>query len=297
MDETTNEVTREDEELVSNILDEFDSDSWDDDDADFDLSEEGSEADDGPIDGDEPDGEEEGQPEADEDESGEVEADDQTEKPGKEAETGNQRFRINYLGNEEEYDLAQMTELAQKGRNYDHVVEERDRLKGEVGKGKHDDFLEELARRAGLSVEEQIDRTRAIWLMNDEFDKGNEISEADALQRIQREKTTQSEPKEQKAAEPTNEDKTNQMIDRFLAVYPDVKATDIPREVWDSARQTGDLLGAYQALEIRRLRTENEKIRQDARNEQNARRSTGPRKSSGSTKEKDDFDAAWDSEY
>ena len=297
MEDTITEVTREDEELVSDILDAFDTDSWDDDDSDFDLSDEGSGADDGPIDGYDSDGEEEGQPETDSDEDGESGSEEgQTEEPREEAETGNQRFRINYLGNEEEYDLAQMTELAQKGRNYDHVVEERDRLKGEVGKGKHDDFLEELARRAGKSVEEQIDLTRAMWLMNDEFDKGNEISEADALLRVQREKKAPAKIEDAKSAEPP-ENKTNQMIDRFLAVYPDVKATDIPKEVWDSARQTGDLLGAYQALEIKRLRSENEKIRQEARNEQNARRSTGPRKSSGSTKEKDDFDAAWDSDY
>ena len=288
MEET--EVMRDDEQLVSEVLDEFDADSWDDD--DFDLSDEGSETDDGPIDSDEPEGDEEGQPDTDrEGEDGEPE--DQTEEQGEETETGNQRFKINYLGTEEEYDLAQMTELAQKGRNYDHVVEERDRFKGEADK--HSKFLKELADRAGLSIDEQIDRTRAMWLMNDEFDKGNEISEADALLRVQRAKSEAPDRKEEPEAKET--DKANQMIDRFLAIYPDVKATDIPKEVWDAARQTGDLLGAYQSLEIKRLKQENERIRQEARNEQNARRSTGPRKSSGSNKEKDDFDAAWDSDY
>lgn len=42
----------------------------------------------------------------------------------------------------------------------------------------------------------------------------------------------------------------------FLSAYPDINAQDIPPEVWDDANRSGDLLGAYRAFEIRKLREE-----------------------------------------
>lgn len=282
-----NDVQEVEAEVAEEELDGFDE-AFDDD--DFDLS--------GESEGEEPQEEsegesEDGQPEDDTDaeQNGEAEQE-QSEEPGNEAEEGNQLFKIKYLGNEEELTLEQMTELAQKGRNYDHVVEERDRLKGESGRQR--DFLQKLADRAGVSIDEQIDLTEAMWLMDEEAEKGNTLTEAEALLRVQRSRNQPSETKTEEAQEPQNN--AINMIDRFLAAYPNVKYQDIPVDVWNTAMQTGDLLGAYQAEEIRKLRAENEKVRKEAHNERNSQRSTGPRKSSGSSKPKDDFDAAWDSD-
>lgn len=276
-----NEVLEAEVEEVSDELGDLFDKAWDGDDTD-----------DGPIDDDTTDEVEEGQPDDDHSET-EAKEEDKSEEPRAETEEANQLFKIKYNGNEEELTLDQMTELAQKGRNYDHVREERDNLRGKTKDAEEKlAFLEDLAKRAGLSVQEQIDRTRALWLMNDEFDKGNEISEAEALLRVQRERNTPVEQEKQEPQEPNND-----IIDRFLAVYPDVKATDIPQEVWESARRMGDLLGAYQAFEIKRLKQENEKAKQAAFNEKNAQRSTGPRKSSGANKVKDAFDEGWDSEF
>lgn len=47
----------------------------------------------------------------------------------------------------------------------------------------------------------------------------------------------------------------------FLSAYPDINAQDIPPEVWDDANRSGDLLGAYRAFEIRKLREELEQLR------------------------------------
>ena len=282
MDENTNEVEVEvtDEDLAG-----FDE-AWDEDVV------EGTEEDDEPVVDEKPDQDEDGNPDPDHEEDSDEPAED-SEEPGAETETGNQRFKIKYNGTEEEYDLDQMTTLAQKGRNYDHVVEERDSLRGKAKDAEGQlAFLKDLADRAGLTVEEQIDRTRALWLMNDEFDKGNEISEAEALLRVQREKKAVEQEKKE---EPQNEN--DAIINRFLAVYPNVQATDIPTEVWDAAQQMGDLLGAYQAWEIKRLKEENEKVKKEAHNEQNAKRSTGPLKSTGTKRVKDDFDEGWDSEF
>lgn len=52
----------------------------------------------------------------------------------------------------------------------------------------------------------------------------------------------------------------------FLDEYPDISPNDIPQEVWDCANQSGDLLGAYRAYEIRRLREELEDLKKNAEN-------------------------------
>ena len=52
----------------------------------------------------------------------------------------------------------------------------------------------------------------------------------------------------------------------FLSAYPDINAQDIQPEVWDDANRSGDLLGAYRAFEIRKLREELEQLRKNADN-------------------------------
>lgn len=269
MDEN-NEVLETEAEVSEEVSESFD-DSWSLDDEGFDLTEEDT-------------GEEDGNAQPESDESEETDA--ETEEPGDEGEEGNQLFEINYLGNKEQLTLKQMTELAQKGRDYDHVREERDKLKGESGKYANADkqlaFLKDLADRAGISVDEQIDRTRALWLMNEELDKGNDITEEEALKRV-------------KENNPEQKDYTPQ-IDRFLSVYPDVKWDDIPQEVIENTvRLGGDLLSAYQAWEIKTLRAENAKQKKEKANLKNERRSTGPLSTAGTNRKKDDFDEGWDS--
>lgn len=277
MEENTNEVQEVEAEVSEEDLDIFD-DSWDEDNDDVDTSDNGED-----TDGEEADGEPEEPEEPEEQEETE-----DSEEPGTETETENQRFTIKYNGNDEEYDLEQMTTLAQKGRNYDHIKGENESLKAESGKYKN--FLQKLADRAGVSIEEQIDLTEAMWLMDEEAEKGNSITEAEALLRVQRARNVEPEQEAQPEID------SDEVINRFLAVYPNVQATDIPKEVFDEARRIGDLLGAYQAWEIKRLKEENEKTKQSVQNEQNARRSTGPRKTSGTKHQIDDFDAGWDSE-
>ena len=287
MDENNNEVEVEvsDEDLAG-----FD-DAWDEEE-ETSSEDAGDESDDGPVTEEGSDEQPEGQPEADHEEQPEETSED-SEEPGAETETANQRFKIKYNGAEEEYDLDQMTVLAQKGRDYDHVREERDGLRGEAKTAAAQlEFLKDLADRAGLSVQEQIDRTRALWLMNDEFDKGNEISEAEALLRVQRNRN--AAPEQQEERQPT---KADEEVARFMREYPGVKYEDIPQEVWAEANQTGELVAAYRGYELRQLKAENEKLKQAAKNERNAQRSTGPLKTSGNSKKLDDFDEGWNSEF
>ena len=288
--EAQEQVELSDDELLKAV-----ADMWDEVDEDDDYIEDGYEGNDDsdqPVDDSEPEQDEDGNPEPDHDDEQPEEKPEESEEPGAETETANQRFKIKYNGAEEEYDLDQMTTLAQKGRNYDHVVEERDSLRGKAKDAETQlAFLKDLADRAGLTVEEQIDRTRALWLMNDEFDKGNEISEADALLRVQRDKKKAAET-EEKAEQPKQND-ADREVARFMAVYPGVKYEDIPQEVWNVANQTGDLVMAYTLNEINKLKGENEKLKKDAQNERNAQRSTGPLKTSGTKKKRSVIDDAW----
>lgn len=274
-----NEVLEAEVEEVSDDLGDVFDKAWDGDDTD-----------DGPIDDDTSDEVEEGQPDDDHDET-ETKEEDKSEEPGAETEEANQLFKIKYNGNEEELTLDQMTELAQKGRNYDHVREERDNLRGKSGR--YESFLQKLADKAGVSIDEQIDLTEAMWLMDEEAEKGNSLTEAEALLRVQRNRNEVQSEQETQA-----ESKADLEISRFMKAYPDVRAENIPKEVWDIVNQNeGDLLGAYQSWENRQLKAEIEKLKKEAHNERNAQRSTGPRKSSGANKVKDAFDEGWDSEF
>lgn len=275
--EENNEVLEQEAEVTDEELSAFDED-WSDDASDddgFDLSEEPTE-DAQPADG----------------EGENTKTDGETEKQGTEGEEGHQLFEINYLGNKEQLTLEQMTELAQKGRDYDHVRQERDKLKDETGR--QIDFLKKLADKAGVSVDEQIDLTEAMWLMDEEAEKGNTLSEAEALLRVQ--KGRKQANTEEKQETEKGED-FNPQIDRFLKVYPDVKADDIPQEVWASLQDMGgDLLLAYQTWLIKSLKAENAKVKQTEQNTKNSKRSTGSLNSAGANRKKDAFDEGWDSD-
>lgn len=277
--EENNEVLEQEAEVTEEELNAFDDDWSEDanDDDGFDLSEEPAE------DAQPADGEEES-----EEPSGEA------EEQGAKDEAGNQRFKITYLGKDEELTLEQMTELAQKGRDYDHVRQERDKLKGESGRQLG--FLKKLADKAGVSVDEQIDLTEAMWLMDEEAEKGNTISEAEALLRIQRDRGKPADT-EDKAEQSDVPQGFNEQVDRFLKVYPDVTGDQIPQEVWDETRKNGgDLLVAYQGYMIKTLKAENAKAKQNEQNTKNSKRSTGSLNSAGANRKKDAFDEGWDSD-
>ena len=279
----TNEVVEVSEDEIS----AFDE-AWDDD---FEvMPDDGAVTDD---DGEEPD-HEDAQPDDEAEEN--TQPNETPEEPGAETEERNQLFTIKHLGNEEQLTREEVIELAQKGRDYDHVRQERDSLKSEHARELA--FLKDLADRAGLSVDEQIDKTRALWLMNEEFDKGNEISEAEALLRVQREKKNPKQESAEDKKEESAERDYSPQIKRFLSVYPNIPATDIPAEVWDRAQELdGDLLAAYQAYEIKQLKAENANKQRENLNNKNRDRSTGPRGNAGGGRKKDAFDEGWDSDY
>ena len=137
--------------------------------------------------------------------------------------------------------------------------------------------------------------------MAKEKENGKEMTEAEALIKVQRERSEKAKsapkaeeeapPKEEKPAEAKAEDSRKESFARFAREFPDVKAEDIPAKVWqDFSAGKGDLADIYARHENTVLKA---KIAAMERNEDNRKRSTGSRKSSGA-KAKDIFDSAWD---
>lgn len=213
------------------------------------------------------------------------------EKPDAKQEAENQRFTLKHNGEESEVDRDKVIELAQKGMDYDRIKEERDRFKTDsdtITKLKaQESFLQELAKSNDMTVDQLMETTRARMLMNN----NPGMDEEAALKQVREEASKAAEKKEsEKAKEPSPEERRQAMFAGFLAAYPDVKAGDIPQEVWNDAAKTFDLVGAYQRYENRQLRKEIETLRQ---NNKNRERSLGSAKSVGSRTQSQAFDALW----
>ena len=195
----------------------------------------------------------------------------------------------------------QVTELAQKGLNYDHVTEQRDRLQQEIAdltKFRDEnsailDTLRAAAEASGKSVPEYLTSIRTNLLV------AQGISPETARERILREDAEQrlhSQQKAEEAAASSKRDAEQRQKDdiaRFQKKYKDVDPKTIPQEVWEAVRG-GELLtdayGDYQRRELeRQLREANEKLAIRAKNESNRQKSLGSLQSTKQETGKDPF--------
>lgn len=295
MDEITNTAELGDAGITEADLAAFDTD-WNEtapDEDDFDLSDDTSDAESDTEDAAESEdtsSEENTSTEKPAESEAPKEEDEQTETEEQQEEKGHQLYTLKTPKGEKQCSLDEVLVYANKGMDYDGMRQDRDRLR---------DFLKEMAAPLNLSVEELIDNTRARMLIQQKKEAGEELSEMEALTIIQRnraEKQAEAQATDEKAA---SEAAKAQMIRAFVNEFPDVKATDIPADVWAECNRTGDLAGAYRKYadglkdsEIKRLTKENETLKQ---NQKNKDRSTGPRRSAGAATPKDPFDEAWDS--
>lgn len=219
------------------------------------------------------------------------------EQPG----TEEPMFDLKYNKETKQYTRQQVTELAQKGLNYDHVTEQRDRLQQEnadLVKFRDEnsailDTLRAAAEASGKSVPEYLTSIRTNLLV------AQGISPETARERILREDAEQRLHSQQKAEETAASSKRNAEqrqkddIARFQKKYKDVDPKSIPQEVWDAVRG-GELLtdayGDYQRRELeRQLREANEKLAIRAKNESNKQKSLGSLQSTKQETGKDPF--------
>ena len=219
------------------------------------------------------------------------------EQPG----TEEPMFDLKYNKETKKYTRQQVTELAQKGLNYDHVTEQRDRLQQEVAdltKFRDEnsailDTLRAAAEASGKSVPEYLTSIRTNLLV------AQGISPETARERILREDAEQrlhSQQKAEEAAASSRRDAEQRQKDdiaRFQKKYKDVDPKTIPQEVWEAVRG-GELLtdayGDYQRRELeRQLRDANEKLAIRAKNESNRQKSLGSLQSTKQETGKDPF--------
>lgn len=219
------------------------------------------------------------------------------EQPG----TEEPMFDLKYNKETKQYTRQQVTELAQKGLNYDHVTEQRDRLQQEIAdltKFRDEnsailDTLRAAAEAAGKSVPEYLTSIRTNLLV------AQGISPETARERILREDAEQRLHSKQKAEEAAAsskrdaEQRQKEDIARFQKKYKDVDPKTIPQEVWEAVRG-GELLtdayGDYQRRELeRQLREANEKLAIRAKNESNRQKSLGSLQSTKQETGKDPF--------
>lgn len=219
------------------------------------------------------------------------------EQPG----TEEPMFDLKYNKETKQYTRQQVTELAQKGLNYDHVTEQRDRLQQEnadLARFRDEnsailDTLRAAAEASGKSVPEYLTSIRTNLLV------AQGISPETARERILREDAEQRLHSQQKAEEAEAnskrdaEQRQKDDIARFQKKYKDVDPKAIPQEVWEAVRG-GELLtdayGDYQRRELeRQLREANEKLAIRAKNESNRQKSLGSLQSTKQETGKDPF--------
>ena len=210
-------------------------------------------------------------------------------------------FDLKYNKEIKQYTRQQVTELAQKGLNYDHVTEQRDRLQQEIAdltKFRDEnsailDTLRAAAEASGKSVPEYLTSIRTNLLV------AQGISPETARERILREDAEQRLHSQQKAEEAEAnrkrdaEQRQKDDIARFQKKYKDVDPKTIPQEVWEAVRG-GELLtdayGDYQRRELeRQLLEANEKLAIRAKNESNRQKSLGSLQSTKQETGKDPF--------
>jgi hypothetical protein len=220
------------------------------------------------------------------------------EKPKEGQEKADQLFDLKFLGETKQVGRDEVIVLAQKGLNHDRMRTERDEAIAEKSRlSAYEDFLKEMSTTQNMSVDDFIDRTRAQILAEKEG-----IDQTLALGRVRlarQEKALEAERKKlQKAQSQQSQqdeatEKRRQDIMSFTQEYPDVDAKTIPKEVWESVGKGEALVSAYARYESKKLRTELDTLKQNAKNKE---RSTGSRKTAGKdTDTVDKFLEGWNS--
>lgn len=160
----------------------------------------------------------------------------------------------------------------------------------------------ELARDSGQTVEQFSDSTRAAMIARRDKINMDLAMERAKAERLQRAADTRSQQEAQRKAQ---EQARNQDFMAFMKAYPEIKAQDIPREVWDAVRSGESLVTAYSRYEAKGLRAEVDKLRAQAEaqakaakqnNENRQKAAPGAQSAGSAAASRDAFDEGWDLE-
>ena len=200
-----------------------------------------------------------------------------------EAEVQADRFELKHLDEKRSVSRQEVIALAQKGLDYDRIRAKYDALRADQPeRDAHEALLQELAAGSGQSVDALLRSLRPAQTGPEGEEAALSDPEAPAPAPERPEKPTLS-------TSPDPETARRQSYLRFSREFPQVKAEEIPPEIWrDFAAGKGDLAYLYARHENRQLRSALTAARQ---NEENRRKSTGSRATAGSAMSK--LDADW----
>jgi hypothetical protein len=175
--------------------------------------------------------------------------------------------------------------------NYDKTRNQLDNANAELERFRqYEQFLQDIKGDFDTIDDLMVD-TRARMLMDNEKEKGNTITYENAKAFIKEKMPKPIDPKKLQA---------DNAVKAFQSVYGNMKADDIPQEVWDDVKITGDLLGAYHNYEKRNYESRISELEKELATEKqrnkNSSRTVGSSKSSGTGKStKGLVDKIWDS--
>jgi len=219
-------------------------------------------------------------------------------------ETPPETFTLGYPGGEKIVTREEIISLAQKGLDYDRVRAEMDNKQKnleslEAEKRENELVLNEflaLAKDSGYkTLDELIDETRANILAGRE-----NVDIAIARRRVALDRRERALTAREEATKASKQEESPHGFDEFVVKFPDVKADEIPVEVWNAVDGGKTLTQAYtewkSTNELEALRAENERLTQQLEAEkkaaENRQRSTGSRQGMSPAVD-DEIDRIW----
>lgn len=184
---------------------------------------------------------------------------------GETDEGGEASIRVKFNGEEKDISLDEARTLAQKGMNYDHIVEERDRNKNAF------DFLMEQAKSKGMTVEDYIAGERANAENQRIDEKMRVLRERDddasdeTLRNLAKLELAEEEAnKKREEAEASETEKNNEIEgwNKLFKAHPELIEKDgnakITDEVFKLVREGHTPTEAYYMTRIKELETKNQ---------------------------------------
>ena len=232
-------------------------------------------------------------------------------KPEPENPAAEQKFTIKVNKETREVGLQEITELAQKGADYDRTKSQLETsrqneqaLQAELDKQKpYMEVLTAASEAAGIPVDKFIEQVQVNLLMGQGMTEKEAKAEIRALRAEQQIKAmTEQKPKEQEPEKDGGSDRAQTEIAEFAKNFPDVHLTEEQVNKLMPDVQAGmSLTNAYLKMENARLAAElAEKQRKDAaadQNRKNRARAAGSQRDSGAQNHRtaeDDFFAEFE---
>ena len=157
---------------------------------------------------------------------------------------------LNIKYNKEDMALTQeqAIELAQKGMNYDKIMDKLHQAENNVGM----QYLNELAQRNGATIEELVN----YWRVQEEQAQLNQliqnnIPEEYAKEILENRKFREEQQRLQR--ENAAKERQNLEFNEFFNAFPNVKPEEIPNSVWEANNNGIPLKFAYMQYENQQL--------------------------------------------